>query len=122
MERSPRGSMFSGRNCGLVEDPLWSSLFLTDCSLWERPTLEKFAKDCLPLEGPHGGAGKECEEEGAAETVYDELIATSIPHFYHLEGGGGRGVGNEAEPGMNRGMGGKISSYFLLYYYLFNGQ
>ena len=42
-------------------------------------TLEKFMEDCLPWEGPHGGAGEECEEEGAAETTCDELTTTPIP-------------------------------------------
>lgn len=55
--------------------------------------------------------------------MHDELITTSIPHLPPPFGGeGGRGVGNEPEPGMKGGMGGKICSYFLLYYYLFNGQ
>ena len=31
-------------------------------SLWEGFTLEKFMEDCLPWEGPHAGAGEECEE------------------------------------------------------------
>jgi len=41
---------------------------MKSCSLWERPTLEKFMEKCLPWEGPHAGAGAEYEEEGAAET------------------------------------------------------
>ena len=59
-----------------MEDPLWSSLFLKDCTPWKGPmleqfmkncspweglTLEKFVEDCLPWEGPHAGAGEECE-------------------------------------------------------------
>ena len=42
-------------------------------------------ENCLPWEGPHTGAGEECEEsspeeEGTAETTCDELIVTPIPH------------------------------------------
>jgi len=37
-------------------------------------------EDCLPWEGPHTGAGEECEEEGAAGRMCDELTATPIPH------------------------------------------
>jgi len=36
-------------------------------------------ESCLPWERPHAGAGEESEEEGVAETMYDELTATSIP-------------------------------------------
>jgi len=75
-ERSPRWSRFAGRACEPVEDPHWSSLFWKDCVLWKRLmleqlvtcnlweglTLEKFMKDCLLWEGPHAGAGDECEE------------------------------------------------------------
>lgn len=34
---------------------------------------------CLPWEGPHVGAQEECEEEGAAETMSDELTTSFIP-------------------------------------------
>jgi len=34
---------------------------------------------CLLWEGPHAGAGAECEEGGAAETTCDELTAAPIP-------------------------------------------
>ena len=76
-ERSPRWSRFSGRACDPVEDPSWSGLFLQDCTPWEGPMLgqfvescslweglmlEKFLDNCLPCQGPHAGAGKECEE------------------------------------------------------------
>ncbi|GAB0185827.1 hypothetical protein GRJ2_001048000 [Grus japonensis] len=76
-ERSPCQNRFAGRTCDPVGDPHWSSLFLKDCTLWERPTLEQFVKncsqwegltleklvqDCLLWEGPHAGAGEECEE------------------------------------------------------------
>ena len=33
------------------------------CSPREGSTQERFMKDCIPWEGPHSGAGKECEEE-----------------------------------------------------------
>jgi len=77
-------------------DPCWSNLFLKDfsspwkgpalerfvknCTLWEGLTLEQFLENCLPGEGPHAGAREECEEEGLAETMCDELTATPIPH------------------------------------------
>lgn len=69
--------------CG--EDPHLSSLFLKvcsllkNCSLLERPTLEKFVKDCVLWERPNTGAGQKCEEEGAAETKCHELTTTFIP-------------------------------------------
>ena len=37
-------------------------------------------KNCSPWEGPHAGPGEECEEEGAAETMCDELTATPFPY------------------------------------------
>ena len=71
-ERSPGWSRFAGRTCDPVGDPHWSSLFLKDCTPWMGPMLEqfvkncsaweKFVKDCLLWEGPHAGAGEECEE------------------------------------------------------------
>jgi len=42
--------------------------------------LQKFTEDCVPWEGPHARAGEECEEEGAVETICDELTATAVPH------------------------------------------
>ena len=53
-------------------------------SLWEGLTLEKLVEDCLPWEGPHSGAGEECEspppeDEEAAETTCDEVTTTPIP-------------------------------------------
>jgi len=41
------------------------------------------------MEGPHPGAGEECEEEGAAETC-DELTPAPIPHPPPCSRGGGR--------------------------------
>ena len=59
---------------------------MKNCSLWEGPTLE----DCLPWEGPHTGAGEECEKEGAAERMCNELIMTpvdpSLSHSYLVPG------------------------------------
>jgi len=75
-------------------DPHWSSLFLKDCTPWVGPTLgqfmenyspgeglvlENFVEDCLPRVGPHAGAGEECEEKGAAETMCDELTPFPMP-------------------------------------------
>ncbi|GAB0183438.1 zinc finger and BTB domain-containing protein 5 [Grus japonensis] len=62
VERSPRQSRFAGRTCDPVGDPRWSSLFLKVCTPWEGPTLEQLVEDCLLWEGPHTGAGAECEE------------------------------------------------------------
>ena len=53
--------------------------FVKSCSPWEGPMLEKFMKDFIPWEEPHDGAGEESEEEGAAETMCDELTASPIP-------------------------------------------
>jgi len=43
-------------------------------------------EDCLPWKAPHTGAGAECEEEGAAETMCDEL--TAVPTPLRCSGGG----------------------------------
>jgi len=63
-----------------VGDPFWSSLFLKDCTPWKGPMLGQFTENCLSWEGPHAEAGEEREEEGAAETTWDELTSTPIPH------------------------------------------
>ncbi|RMC21032.1 hypothetical protein DUI87_01888 [Hirundo rustica rustica] len=42
--------------------------FMKNCSLWKRPTVEKFVENCLLWVGPHTEAGKEHEEEEAADT------------------------------------------------------
>jgi len=60
-------------------DPQQSNPFLKECTPWEGPTSEKFMKDCLLWEGPQTGTEEECEEEGTAETTYNELTATPIP-------------------------------------------
>jgi len=78
-ERSPCWRRFVGRTCDPVGDPRWSSLSLKDCTPWKGPTLEQFMDNCLLWEGPHAGAGAECEEEGAAETACNELTAAPIP-------------------------------------------
>jgi len=78
MERGAHaGAGFLAGLCNPLGDPRWSSLFLKDCTLWKGPmlgkfvkscgpweelTLEKFMENCLPWEGPHAGAGEECEE------------------------------------------------------------
>ena len=59
--------------------------------------LEQFVEDCLPWVGPHAGAGEEHEEEGAAETMCDELTTTPVPHP-PAPLGGGREIGSEVEP------------------------
>ena len=60
------------------------------------------------------------EEEGAAETLCDELTATPIPIPLCLWGRGGRGIGTKAEPGKKGGVGGRcvfnIWFYFSLAY------
>ena len=76
-KKSPRWSRFAGRTCDPMGDPHWSSLFLKDCTPCKGPTLEQFVKNCSPCEGltlekftgvcllwegPHAGAGEECEE------------------------------------------------------------
>lgn len=61
--------------------------FMNNCSLCEGPTLEKFVGDCLLWEGIHSKEEKEREEEGAAETVYDELTVTPHSPFPCATGG-----------------------------------
>ena len=80
-ERSPHQSRFAGRAYDPVGDPRWSSLFLKDCTLWKahmekthtgavcedlqpvgKTHIGEFVEDCVPQEGPHAGAGAECEE------------------------------------------------------------
>jgi len=80
-ERSPFWSRSSVRTCDPTGDPHWSNLFL---NLWEGLTLEHFMKNCVLWEGPHAGAGEECEEEGAAEITRYELTTTSF-HHPHLQ-------------------------------------
>jgi len=55
--------------------------FVKSCSPWEEPILEQFMENssCLPWGGPHTGAGEECEEEGAAKTMCDDLTTAPIP-------------------------------------------
>jgi len=65
------------------------------------------------MRGPSAGAGAECEEpspeeEGAAETIGDELTVTPIPHPPALLGGRKERNGSEAEPGKKGGGGGKV--------------
>lgn len=44
--------------------------------------IEQVMEDCLPWVGPHVGSGEECEEEGAAETMCDEMTSP-IPITLH---------------------------------------
>jgi len=52
---------------------------MKNCSPWEGPTSDKFVKDCFMWDRPHAGAGEKREEEGATETMCDELTTTPIP-------------------------------------------
>jgi len=78
-----------------AEEPHWSSLFLKQCvscegcmlkqfmkkfGQWEGPALEKLKTDCLTWEGPHAGAGEQCEEEETTEMKHYEMITTPILH------------------------------------------
>jgi len=102
-----------------MEDPYWSSLFLKDYTLPEGPTLEQFVKSCSPqegltlkftenylqCEGPHTGPGEECEEEGVAETMCDELTTIPIPHS-SVPLGGRRERNQERSQAWEEGRGG----------------
>jgi len=80
-----------------------------NCSLWEGAMLEKFMEDCLLWEGPHTGAGEECEEEGAAETKCDELTTTPIPHPPALlRGEEAENIGRKGKPEKKGGVGGSV--------------
>jgi len=74
-------------------------------------------EDCLLWEGPHVGAGAECEEEGVAETKCDYLTATPIPRPPAPLRGRRQRNGIEVEPGKKGGVGErcfKIWFYFSL--------
>jgi len=71
----------------------------------ERRMLEKFVQNCLPWVEPHAGAGEECEEEEAAETVCDALTIIPLPRPTALPRGRGRDFGNEVRPGKKGGVG-----------------
>lgn len=45
----------------------------------ERLTLKRLTKDCILLEGPPDGPGKESKDERAAETKCYELTTAHIP-------------------------------------------
>jgi len=72
VERSPRWSRFAGRTCDPMRCPCWSS------PLRAAPCGKDPCRSCL-WEGPHTGAGAECEEEGAAEMRGDELTTAPSP-------------------------------------------
>jgi len=55
---TPHWSRFAGRICDPAGYSCWGSLFLKDCTPWERLMLE----NCLSWVGPDAGAGEECEE------------------------------------------------------------
>lgn len=91
-ESSTQWSKFSGRSCDPMGNPHWDRLFLKECILWDRPTLEQFGKNCslwegltgkflegcLPWKGSHGGAGE--REERSSEIMVMNGPITSIPH------------------------------------------
>jgi len=58
-------------------DPFWSSLFLKGCTPWEGRTVSH-ERD-LMLEQGKSLRSHPPEEEGAAETMCDELTATPFP-------------------------------------------
>ncbi|KAF4787754.1 hypothetical protein TURU_168923 [Turdus rufiventris] len=83
MERAAHtGAMFLGRARDPTRVPHWSSLFLKDCTLWNRPTLEQFMESHgknLRLEQGKSVRSPACEEKRAAETASDELIQPPFP-------------------------------------------
>lgn len=105
MERGPCWSGFSGRSCDPVGGSGQSRLFLKDCtpwqptlgqlmkncSPWEGLTLEKFMENCVPRQDPMLEQESTVrspfpEEEGAAETVCDELTASPlVSHWWEGE-------------------------------------
>ncbi|KAK4828885.1 hypothetical protein QYF61_001443 [Mycteria americana] len=72
------------QDCTLWKGPMQEQ-FVKNCSLWEGSMLEKFVKDCILWVGPHSEAGQEHEEEGAAETTHDELMARTRGSQYKLK-------------------------------------
>lgn len=67
-KKEPRQEQVSCQPCSLWV--IQAGAVLNGCILWKRPTLRVFVKDCLPWVGPHIGAEKENQEEGAVETKY----------------------------------------------------
>jgi len=66
-------------------------------------------ENCLLWEECQAGAGAEREEEGAAETAWDELTTAPIPHPpAPLRGEEVEKIRSEAEPGKKGGVGGKV--------------
>lgn len=75
---------------------------MKNCSPWEGPTQKRVVEDCLPWERPHAGAGEEHKEEGATETMSDEL--TLLPISLHLwQRRMERKLGVELSPGRRKG-------------------
>jgi len=60
-----------------------------------------------PIERTHAGAGKETEEEGAAETTCNGWTATPFPVPLRCSEGGGREFGSGVEPMKKGGVGGR---------------
>lgn len=73
-----------------------------------------FIKDYTPWKGPHTGAGKECKEETAAESMCGELTAPLIPHPPALLRAEGRQIRREAEPGKKGGEGKVFQDLILI--------
>ena len=86
--------MHTRNTCG--KDPHWRSSWRT-VSHGRDPTLEQGKSVRSPPP----------EEEGAAETMCDELTATPIPIPLCCPGGGGTGIGSSAEPGKKGGVEGR---------------
>jgi len=109
-ERSPCWKRCAGRVCDLMTDPRWSSLFLKDCTPWKDPHWGNLCRAAARGKDSHWRSSwrKVCherdtalepgksvrsrppEEEGAAETMCDELTVTPIPCPPVLLGGGRR--------------------------------
>ena len=112
--RTPRQSRWLGPEKAVTpwESPRWSSSWRTAVrgkdsrwrSSWRAdprgrdPTLEQGKSVRSPPP----------EEEGAAETMCDELTTTPIPAPLRAGRGGGRGIGSKAEPGKKGGVGAKL--------------
>jgi len=54
-ERRPCWSRFASRSCDPVGDPHWSSLFLKDCTPWERTHNEVVCEELQAMERTHVG-------------------------------------------------------------------
>jgi len=78
VEKSPCRNRFIPKDCSPRRKPMLQQ-FTNNSSMWEGPPLEQFMKHRIPREGPHVEAGKEREEQGAAERSCYVLPAIPIP-------------------------------------------